>query len=124
MLIDYIHTIRVFETEVDEYGEHVVGSYHDIPAVFEENVNFSHTANRDELGSSSVALLDPTNAYVLSMGKRLEEHLCIANPFDGEEMQQWFKVDSVAIGQYHQTSGEVNTVYLTLKKTRPLTYVS
>lgn len=124
MQIDYIHTIRVFETTVDEYGEQVISDYHDIPAVFEETITFNHNDYRDELDATSVALFDPNDTYVLEMGRRMEEHLCVANPFDAPETQQWFKVSSVAIGQYHQTSRQVNTVYVTLKKTRPLVYVS
>ena len=124
MNIDYIHTLRIFETEVDNYGQHIITDYHDVPAVIEWNTAFSHSSNRAEIDSDATVLVDPTNSYIQSNGFRLEEAIVLANPYSVSEPQAWFKVDNSSVGQYHQTTGEVNTVYLKLKKTRPLEYVS
>ena len=124
MEIDYIHTIRVFETTVDGYGKHIITDYEDIPAVFEQKTGFGHSNYQDAVTSDAVALLDPTNQWVIDNADRLEEVLIVANPYGALESQSWYKVVDSAVGSYHQTSNEINTVQITLKKTRAIDYVS
>jgi hypothetical protein len=99
-------------------------SYHDVSAIVEQNVNFTHSNYRDELNADARALVDPADSFVIGEAYRLEELIVLFNPYGGVEEQQWFKVNAVTVGQYHQTTGEVNTVNLTLQKTRALEYVS
>jgi len=124
MKIKYVNVIRFFDTSVDGYGEHEISSYTDVPAVFEQQTGFSHTSFRDEITSDAVALVDPTNEFVIANAYRLEEFLIVANPYADSENQSWYKVVSSAVGTYHQTSGEINTVQIRLNKTRAKNYVS
>jgi hypothetical protein len=122
--IQYPHTLRFFETTVDGYGEHVVGDYEDVPAVFEQQTGFSHTNFQDAITSDAVALVDPRNTWVQANAYRLEELLVVANPYGEAESQSWYKVVESAVGSTHQLDNVIDTVRIVLKKTRALSYVS
>ncbi len=122
--VKYPHTIRFFDTAVDEYGEHAVTSYADVPAVFEQQTGFTHGDYQDAITSDAVALIDPKDDWVLANAYRIEEKLCMVNLYSDSDNQSWYKVVQSAVGSSHQLDNVIDTVRIVLKKTKALQYVS
>lgn len=125
-LIEYKDTVQLVKPVVstDGYATEVVGEIESVSALFIENTGWSHGSNQAVIDSDAECYIDPTNSFVLENKFRLEGYMLIANPFDGDEEEAWYRVTTVRVGQDKLLGNHVDNVLLMLKKTTEIPYVS
>lgn len=109
--IGYIATISD-----DGYGDVTVTALNEIKCTFLQQVGNAHSNNVEIANSTAHVYLDIDNAYILSLGYRLEGYLFRISPFGTPESESWYKISNVVVGQRKLLGNDVNNVHAYLEK--------
>lgn len=123
-LLDYKDTVQLVDPLVDEYGGEKIGRVETVNGLFISNTGFNHTSNQSGINSDAELYIDPEHFFVREVYKRLEGMLIIANRYNSEEEESWYRVIDVSIGEDKLLSNQIDNVLLRLKKTTEIGYVS
>lgn len=122
--INYIDTVTLVTTTVNEYATEVVDEQIDVPAVVQLNTGYVHSANQDAVTSDAVVYIDPSDAFVSANHNRLEEMLLITCLYDTALTEDWYKITNVDVIRGHQLRSRIDNIRLDLKKTTQIANVS
>jgi len=114
-------TVKLVETTApDGYGDSDVAVLTDLKCLFLQSTGKSHSSNTDIVNADAHAYIDFENPEVKSRGYRLEGMFLIATPFGTPEVESWYQITKVVIGQRKLTDNKIDNVHVFLKKTEAL----
>lgn len=118
--LNYQDDVLLVETAPDDYGDDGIKQVVPVKGLFVQGTSQNRANYVDTIGTDAHVYLDINNEFVLQNAFRLEGMYLVANIFDGEENQQWFKISTVKVGQRKLLGNEVNCVHCHLTKSTPL----
>ena len=114
-------TVKLVElSEPNGYGDSNVVVLTDLKALFLQSTGKSHSNYVDIINADAHAYVDFNNPEVKSRGYRLEGMYIVANPFGTPEVESWYQITRVVVGQRKLTDNKVDNVHVYLKKTEAL----
>lgn len=120
-MICFNDTVKlVEETQPNGYGDTSVVTLTDLKCAFLQSTGHSHFNQVDVVDSDAHAYIDFNNPEVVSRGYRLEGMFIVANPFNAPEVESWYRITKVVIGQHKLTTNCIDNVHIYLKKTEAL----
>ena len=120
-MICYKDVIKlVEETAPNGYGDTTVAELTDLDCLFLQNTGHGHSNHTDVVNADAHAYIDFNNPEVESRGYRLEGMYVIATPFGTPEIESWYRITRVVIGQKKLTSNKIDNVHIFLQKTEAL----
>lgn len=96
----------------------------DIPVIFLQNTQASHSRFQDSIESDAICYVDPFNSFVINNYNRLEGMYILQPLFGSADSQSWYKIISVTVNRDHLLGNEIDNIELRLKKTTPIAGVS
>lgn len=125
MKLCYPETATFFRVSPDTYGnKKTILDQEEIPVFYGQNSLFSHSNNQDLIDSDGIIFPDPSNAFVIENANRLEGMYVYMNPFNGDPLDAWYKIESVTVSRDMLLTNTIDNVECLLKKTRSLYLVS
>lgn len=100
----------------DGYGDVTISVMNEIACAFFQQFSQEQATNQELTQSDAYAYLDIDNAYIKSLGYKLEGLYFKINPFGAD---QWYVITSVEVGQRKLLTNEVNNVLINLQIVAP-----
>lgn len=120
-MICFNDTVKLVEqTEPNGYGDTEVATLTDLKCLFLQTTGKSHSNHVDIVNSDAHAYIDFENPEVKNLGYRIEGMYIIATPFGTPEIESWYQITRVVIGQKKLTDNKIDNVHVFLKKTEAL----
>jgi hypothetical protein len=125
MKLCYGDTATFYTTEPGSYAnDRVITSFSQVPVIFLQNTQFTHTNFRDDIDADAICYPDPSNTFVIDNNMRLEQMYIKIPLFGVADSKSWYKVDSVSVNRDHLLNNKIDNIELLLKKTKALEGVS
>lgn len=126
VLLDYKDTVQLISTQLasDGYGTEIVDEVNDVQALFLSNTGWQHGNFQTQTTSDAEVYLDPEDEFVMANAYRLEGMYILANRFEGEDSQEWYKITQVIVGEDKLLDNQIDNVQCQLKKTTEVPNVS
>lgn len=119
----YPDTVILVDPVIDQYGTEKIGRMETCRASVGVALGHQQNSNRAEITSDAVAYLDPSNSFLREQFYRLEGMMLITQ--EGEaSTDQWYRIQTVNIGEHKLTSNRIDHVQVDLTKTVSLPSVS
>lgn len=115
-------TVKLVETsKADMYGDRNVVILSEVKALFISGSGYIREANSESETTSAHVYLDKHHPEIKGRGyKGIEGMYIIANPFNVEGADSWYRIENVDVGQRKLLANDVNNVHAFLKKIAPL----
>lgn len=115
-------TVLLATTTVDGYGDRTVTVLSEVKALFNQKLGATHVDFVDETTSQATVYLDPENQVVIDNLYRLEGMYIVAQPFDQNKQQSWYKINTITVAQRKLLNNKIDNVYCRLEKVAGLAY--
>lgn len=118
--------VRIYASQVNSYGTPSVGDlddYDEIGGLLVQVLDYRHGNNQDAVVSATILHLPPYEAILKELDYRLEGRI-IGVGIDGEEIDQFFKIESCNIARDVLLSNKIRHIECQLKKITAPRYVS
>lgn len=123
--ISYFDTVTFYKVSGGGYSSSkVVESSDDVACLFLQNTGFNRTSNQEAINSDAICYPDPENTFLIANHYRLEGMYVLAPMFSVDDVDGWYKVESVTINKDILLENKVGNIVLGLKKTAKLSLVS
>lgn len=109
-------TCQLATTVSDGYGDTEIEVLTTVDCLFLQITGNSHASNVEYATSDAHVYLDKDNQILLDKGYRIEGMYLMVNPFGAAEIESWYKVTRVDVGQQKLTTNAVDNVHAFLQK--------
>ena len=92
----------------------------DLACDFFQTTGHGHSNHVDIVNADAHAYIDYNNPDVVSRAYRLEGMYIIANPFNAPEVESWYRITTVRIGQDKLRQNKIDNVHIYLKKSEAM----
>lgn len=96
----------------DGYGDVTINNMTEVACAFFQSFNKQHDLNADYTQTNAYAYLDVDNAYIKSLGYKLEGLYFMINSFG---VDRWYSIENVNVAQRKLLTNEVNNVLVDLQ---------
>ena len=124
--LEYKDTVQIVKPVLpsDGYTTESIGQIESVPALFISNTGHSHSNNQNAIDSDAEIYIDPEHWFVQANYNRLEGMMVIASRFDSPNIESWYRIIKVRVGEDKLLGNTIDNVLLFLKKTTEIPYVS
>lgn len=109
-------TCQLATTVTNGYGDSEISTLTTVDCLFMQRTGNSHSSNVEIATSDASVYLDIENPVIKDIGYRIEGMYLMVNPFGAADVESWYKVSRVIVGQKKLTSNEVDNVHAYLQK--------
>lgn len=109
-------TCQLAEMTTDGYGDRSIQSLTTIKCLFLQQTGRSHSNNVEIANADAHVYLDINDPLIKGRGYRLEGLYLMINPFGAEDVESWYKITRVVVGQRKLLANNVDNVHAYLQK--------
>lgn len=119
-LLDYKDDLLLIETEQNGYGDNSLGHLEMVKGLFLEGTSQNEMNYTEMLGTDAHVYLDIENPYIKENAFRLEGMYLVANIYNGDDDESWYKISRCKVGQRKLLENDINNVHCFLTKCEAL----
>lgn len=119
-LLDYKDDLLLIETEQNGYGDNSLGHLENVKGLFLEGTSQNEMNYTEMLGTDAHVYLDIENPYIKENAFRLEGMYLVANIYNGDDDESWYKISRCKVGQRKLLDNDINNVHCFLTKCEAL----
>lgn len=119
-LLDYKDDLLLIETEQNGYGDNSLGHLEKVKGLFLQGTSQNEMNYTEMLGTDAHVYLDIENPYIKENAFRLEGMYLVANIYDGDDDESWYKISRCKVGQRKLLENDINNVHCFLTKCEAL----
>lgn len=119
-LLDYKDDLYLIETAQDGYGDNTIAHIESVKGLFVQGNSQSQINYTEALGTDAHVYLDIDDPYIQANAFRLEGMYLVANIFNGNIDESWYKISRCKVGQRKLLENDINNVHCFLTKCEAL----
>lgn len=119
-LLDYKDDLLLIETEQNGYGDNSLGHLEMVKGLFLQGTSQNEMNYTEMLGTDAHVYLDIENPYIKENAFRLEGMYLVANIYNGDDDESWYKISRCKVGQRKLLENDINNVHCFLTKCEAL----